>query len=204
MPSKLTLPVLLIAALLNGCTSLEASLSGPDTFTVKPGERTLAMKVEDASIENTAEVNIAKADPHFYDAHVNATSFYGAVLLTGQVPTQALKDKAESVTKDIAEVKQVHNELTVGNASYYRERASDSLISTRIASALLFDKTFPSARTKVTTCAGVVYLMGKLSHAEADHAIKLMSDVSGVEKIVLLVDYLDQPAATATSGSQGS
>jgi len=194
-----------LGALLPGCTSIEAAATGPQPIGVAPGERTLSMKVDDQSIENTASVNIAKADPDFYNANVNVVSFYASVLLVGEVPTQALKDKAEAVVRSIAEVKQVHNELVIGDASYYKARAVDSYITSRISSALLFTSGFPSSRSKITTSGGIVYLMGKLTHAEADQAVSIISGVSGVEKIVKLVDYLpavpaEQPAATAGSG----
>jgi len=99
----------------------------------------------------------------------------------------------------------VHNELVIGDASYYKARAVDSYITSRISSALLFTSGFPSSRSKITTSGGIVYLMGKLTHAEADQAVSIISGVSGVEKIVKLVDYLpavpaEQPAATAGSG----
>lgn len=196
-----------LAAALPACTAIEAAATGPEPISVKPGERTLSMRVNDQSIENTAEVNITKADPAYYDANVNVVSFYASVLLVGQVPTQALKDKAEAVVRSIDEVRQVHNELVVGEASYYKARAVDGYITSRVSSALLFASGFPSSRSKVTTSNGVVYLMGKLTHTEADQAVGIISGVSGVQKIVKLVDYLPDssgaasaPAATATSG----
>ncbi len=187
---KKTLTALALISLLPGCTSLMASASGPDPLGAKPGERTMSMRVEDISIENTANVNIYKADPALKEANVTVVSFYGAVLLVGQVPSEALKQKAEQIVRQIAEVKQVHNELTVSDPSYYWPRTKDSLITTRINSSLVFDKTFPSSRSKVTTVNGVVYLMGKLTASEADRAVAAISQVGGVQKIVKIVDYL--------------
>jgi osmotically-inducible protein OsmY len=179
-----------LTASLAACTAFQAAVTGPEPIGVKPGERTLSMKIEDKSIENTIEVNIAKADPDFQQANITVLSFFGSVLLAGQVPTQALKDKAEKVAHSIDEVKQVHDMLVIGEASYYMTRAQDSYISTRISSKMTFAQDFPSARTKFTTVNGVVYLMGKLTHDEADAAVQLISSVSGVQKIVKLVDYL--------------
>jgi osmotically-inducible protein OsmY len=207
--SLLSLCFIALAASLPGCTSIEAAASGPGPIGVKPGERTLSMKIEDRSIENTIEVNITKADPAFSDANVTVVSFYGSVLLAGQVPTQALKDKAETVAHSVEEVKKVHNMLSVGEASYYGSRVKDSYISTRISSAMTFSKDFPSSRCTFTTVNNVVYLMGKLTHDEASQAVQLISDISGVQKIVKLVDYLPDvdnnvansaPAPAAASG----
>lgn len=187
-----------LTAIMSGCSSLIATATGPEPIGKPSGNRTLSMSLEDSSIQTTAEVNIIKADPRFRDANVNVVSFYNSVLLAGQVQNEELKQKAEQVVRNIAEVKQIHNELTVGEVSYYGERASDGLISTRIRTALALEKDFPSSRTKVFTVGGTVYLLGKLSTAEADKAVLIASQVGGVKKIVKMLDYLpDTPAAVS-------
>lgn len=192
---KACLPLLLLLAL-PGCTSLLASATGPDPVGKPAGTRTLSMKIEDSSIERTAGINIYKADPRVRDANINVISFYGNVLLAGQVQDEALKTRAEEIVRQIAEVKQVHNELTIGAASYYLERSSDGSISKRIQGALLLEKNFPSSRTRVFTVSGTVYLLGKLTQAESDLAVAIISKIGGVKKIVKMLDYLpDSPTA---------
>lgn len=176
--------------ILAGCTSLMATATGPEPIGKTAGERTLSMSIEDSSIERTASINIYKADPQFRDANVNVVSFYGSVLLAGQVQTEALKAQAEKVLRQIAEVKQIHNELIVSEASYYLERSSDGIISNKIRAALIFEKGFPSSRTRIFTVGGTVYVLGKLSVADADQAVNIIKQVSGVKKIIKLVDYL--------------
>lgn len=192
------LAVLSLPALLSGCTGLIANATGPEPIGKAPGERTFSMSLEDNSIETTASVNIRKADPRFRDDNVNVISFYNSVLLAGQVQDETLKQKAEQIVRQIAEVRQVHNELTVGEVSYYGERTSDGLISTRIRTALTLEKGFPSSRTKVFTVGGAVYLLGKLTTAEAEKAVLIISQVGGVKKIIKMLDYLPQPVARNT------
>lgn len=181
----------------SGCTSLMASATGPEPVGKAPGERSLSMSLEDSAIERDGGINIYKADEQFREANVNVISFYGSVLLAGQVQNEELKAKAEKTIRQIAEVKQIHNELIIAPASYYAERISDGTITKRIASAFLFEKGFPSSRTKVFTVGGTVYLMGKLTPGEADQAITMIKSISGVKKIVKLVDYLPAPGAAA-------
>lgn len=189
-----------LALLLPGCNSLIASATGPEPIGKAAGERTLSMSLQDSSIQTTAEVNIIKADERFRDANVNVISFYNTVLLAGQVQTEDLKQKAEQVVRSIAEVRQVHNELTVGDVSYYGERTSDGLISTRLRTAYTLEKGFPSSRLKVFTVGGTVYLMGKLTPAEADQAVLIATQLAGVKKIIKMIDYLPDASRT-TSGS---
>lgn len=184
-----------VALALSGCASLVADATGPEPIGADQGKRTLSMRIEDSAIEHTAEVNIYKANEKFREANVNVVSFYGSVLLAGQVPTEEMKAQAEKITWQIAEVKRIHNELTVGPASYYLERSSDGIISTQIRTRLTVQEGFPSSRTKIFTVGGTVYLMGKLTQAEADMAVGIIKEVSGVKRIIKLVDYL--PAAPA-------
>lgn len=190
-----------LSLLLPGCSSLIASATGPGPIGKPAGERTLSMSLQDSSIQTTAEVNIIKADERFRDANVNVISFYNSVLLAGQVQTEELKQKAEQVVRNISEVRQIHNELTVGDISYYGERSSDGLISTRLRTAYTLEKGFPSSRLKVFTVAGTVYLLGKLTTKEADQAVLIASQLAGVKKIVKMIDYLPEAAPAASSGS---
>lgn len=190
--------LLFMSATLVGCNSMIASATGPGPIGHAEGTRTLSMRIEDSSIERTASINIMKSNPGFRDANVNIVSFYGSVLLAGQVPSEELKAEAERIVRQIAEVKQVHNELTVGQASYYQERGIDGSISMRVRSKLTFLEGYPSSRTKIFTVGGTVYLMGKLTPAEADQAVAVISEVRGVKKIVKLVDYLPAPATNAS------
>ena len=111
----------------------------------------------------------------------------------------------QAYNAQIAEVKRIHNELTVGPASYYAERTSDGVISTRIRTRLTVQEGFPASRAKIFTVGGTVYLMGKLTQAEADLAVGLIKEVPGVKRIIKLVDYLPAapaaaPAATPAAG----
>ncbi len=189
------LPLLLVTSL-SGCNSMLASMSGPEPVGKPAGTRTLSMRLEDSGIERTAGINILKADPQFRDANVNVISFYGSVLLAGQVQNDALRQRAEQIVRDIAEVRQVHNELTIGEASYYLERMSDGSITKQVQKHFLLEKGFPSSRTRVFTVGGTVYLMGKLTTEEADLAVAIISKVSGIKKIVKMLDYLPAPAST--------
>ncbi|HEX4870495.1 MAG TPA: BON domain-containing protein [Moraxellaceae bacterium] len=190
-----------LALALSGCASLIADATGPEPIGSEQGKRTLSMRIEDSAIERTASINLYKSNPRFREANVNIISFYGSVLLAGQVSDEAMKAQAEKIVYDIAEVKRIHNELTVGPASYYLERSSDGFISTQIRAKLTVQEGFPSSRTKVFTVGGTVYLMGKLTPAEADMAVDYIKQVSGVKRIVKLVDYLPAPATPAAAPS---
>jgi len=56
---------------------------------------------------------------------------------------------------------------------------------------MLADPTVAGLRTKVVTENGVVYLMGLVSQAEAQQTVDLVSNASGVTKVVRAFEYID-------------
>ena len=55
---------------------------------------------------------------------------------------------------------------------------------------MLRDENVPATKIKVVTEAGVVYLMGLVTQAEADTATEIARTTSGVTKVVTLFEYL--------------
>ena len=85
----------------------------------------------------------------------------------------------------------VHNELTAGPRLSLLARNQDGLITANLKTRLLTDGTIPGTRIKVVTEAGVVYLMGLVTHHEANLAVAQAQQIGGVQRIVKLFEYLD-------------
>lgn len=186
------LGILLVASLLfTGCSSvLTATRDAP--MEGNQGTRTLGSTIDDQLIETRAGVNIAKAHVDLErHSRVAVTSFNGVVLLAGQVPRQELKDLAEQATQNVQRVKVVHNELTVGDNLPLLARNNDALITTSAKARMLADSSIPGRRIKVTTEAGVIYLLGLVRRSEADLAVSAVQQVGGVQRIVKLFEYID-------------
>jgi osmotically-inducible protein OsmY len=85
----------------------------------------------------------------------------------------------------------VHNELLVSGPASYIVRTNDTLITTKVKARMVGETAFPAGRIKVITENGVVYLMGLLTHAEAEWAVKVASNASGIQRIVKVFEYID-------------
>ena len=118
-------------------------------------------------------------------------SYNGVALLTGQVPRAELRELAGNAVKQVQRVKTVHNELTVGPKLSLLARNNDALITSSSKTRMLADSNIPGRRIKVVTEAGVVYLMGLVTHAEANAAVAAVQQVGGVQRIVKLFEYID-------------
>lgn len=125
---------------------------------------------------------------------ISATCYNGAVLLTGEVVSEAARQQAEVIVRGIEPpARTIYNELVIGPPSPLSSRSNDTLLTTKVKTALLqidipdFDPT----RVQVVTARGVVYLMGLVRPVEADAAANIASQVSGVQQVVTLFEYID-------------
>lgn len=149
--------------------------------------RTSGIYVEDENIELKASKQIA--DTLGEAAHVNITSYNRIVLLTGEVPNDAGKVKAEAIAKAITNVRSVTNELVVMPKTEVSSRGNDAYLTSKIKAKFVADGRFPANVVKVVTENSVVYLLGIVSHAEAQFATEIASNADGVTKVVKVFEY---------------
>jgi osmotically-inducible protein OsmY len=176
--------LLIITCVLNGC-----STAGP--LSNDYGKRTIGTSLDDMMINSRAKSNIKNASEQLSKAHIDVTSFSGVVLLTGQVPSEDVKQEAEKALEGLRHVRLIHNELEIAGPTSIPARMNDSYLSTKVKTALIADSNTQGGRTKVVTENGVVYLMGLLTRDEADAAVAKAREVFGVQKIVKVFEYIN-------------
>jgi osmotically-inducible protein OsmY len=153
--------------------------------------RTLGAKLNDEEIETAAKVNIKKSDPQLQQAHINVDSFNAIVLLTGQVRSEELRNLAADTVYKLNPVREIHNELSVAEPTSFSRRSLDSWITTKIKAQLLADSETASRRIHLVTENQTVYLMGLVSHSEADRIVNMASHTADVQKVVKVFEYID-------------
>ncbi len=178
------------ALLTSGCAEvINATTSKP--IEMKANTRTMGAKLNDEEIETAAKVNIKKADPQLEQAHVSIDSFNGIVLLTGQVASEELRNLVADTVYKLNPVREIHNELVVSDPTNFVARSKDAWISTKIKAQLLADGDIESRRIHFVTENQVVFLMGILTHAEADRIVDKVSHTADVQKVVKVFEYID-------------
>lgn len=176
--------------LMSGCAEvINATTSKP--IEMRANERTMGAKLNDNEIETAAKVNIKKADPQLEHAHINIDSFNGIVLLTGQVPSDDLRNLIAATVYKLNPVREIHNELVVGDPTGFTARSQDTWISTKIKTQLLADSETESRRVHFVTENQAVFLMGIVTHAEADRIVNMVSHTTDVQKVVKVFEYVD-------------
>lgn len=150
--------------------------------------RTSGVYVEDENIELKATKKIH--DTLGEAAHVNITSFKGNVLLTGEVPDETAKVKAGDMVVAIESVRSVTNELTAGPKTSISSRTNDAYLTSKVKAQFVSENRFQANYVKVVTENSVVYLLGIVSQKEADDAVEIARNTSGVNKVVKVFEYL--------------
>ena len=173
---------------LQGCEVLAVGALAGGSALVAVDRRTSGAQLEDKTIEIKAG---QRARELFGDrANVTITAYNRAVLLTGEVPTDADRASMERAAQQVENVKGVVNELVVGLPSALTDRASDSIIAGRIRARFIDAKDLRASAFKVTVERGVVYLMGMVTDTEAKRATQEAAAASGVKKVVRVFETI--------------
>lgn len=184
------LPVLLLAIIpaLQGCFPVVATGVGAGAL-MAGDRRTSGIYIEDQSIELKAASRIE--DKYKDGVHVNVTSFNRHVLLTGEAPSEEVKQGVGQVVMGVPNVADVTNEMAIGNVTPFSSRSNDTYITSKVKGRMIDADRFAPNHVKVVTENGVVYLMGMVTRKEAEDAAEIARTTTDVRKVVKVFEYLD-------------
>ncbi|HWQ37127.1 MAG TPA: BON domain-containing protein [Burkholderiales bacterium] len=191
MRASLHVPLLVATAILSlqACAPLLIGAGVGAGVMMAEDRRTGATMLEDQTIEIKAANRIKE---RFDDqVRVNVTSFNRFVLLTGQVPSEEIKNEVALLVLEVPNVRNVQNELAIAGATSLMARSNDGLLSTRVKGRLVQNKNVSANHVKVVTESGTVYLMGLVTRAEAEEAAQTAATTGGVQRVVKVFEYLD-------------
>jgi len=187
---RLVFMLLIPIMLLQACAAVVVG-GAATTAAVAYDRRTAGAVLDDQSIEAKAKYAIFQDKDIHSQSNINVTSYNGFVLLSGETPNEALKQKAENLVKDIPKVRKVFNELAISGPSALTSRTSDSWITTKVKTKMTKDENVDPLFIKAVTERGIVYLMGKVTRSEADYAVAVARSTKGVLRVVKIFEYID-------------
>ncbi|HEX7387046.1 MAG TPA: BON domain-containing protein [Castellaniella sp.] len=184
---------------LTGCALALVGGAAAGTAVIATDRRTAGEQVDDQTIELRVSNDLGSA---FGDnSRIAGMAYEGRLLLVGDVPTDADRQKAESLARAIPKVKSVDNYIRVGDLTPLSVRTNDTWITAKVKTELAATKDVPFRTIKVTTERGVVYLMGKVTADEAERAGIVASSVTGVNKVVKLFQIVARETILINSGT---
>lgn len=157
-------------------------------------ERSFGEKVGDATISASIKSKLLwNSHTDGLDIHVDTSN--GKVTLTGNAGSVEEKNLAERIARATDGVVGINNEIALNARPATADKAtavdvhadkpvSDSWITSKVKSSLMFTRGVDSFDITVTTVDGVVSLIGIVdSTAERELAMRVTQDVRGVKKV---------------------
>ena len=158
--------------------------------------------VSDEGMEIRAANRIT--EKHGDKVHVNVTSYNRMVLLTGEVPNADIKSDVEKIASGVPNVKSISNELAIAGPASFGGRSNDSYITSKVKARFIDANKFAASHVKVVTEAGVVFLLGMVTQAEADAAVEITRTTGGVLKVVRVFEIISPEQARALDNMPSS
>jgi osmotically-inducible protein OsmY len=185
----LSLAAAALAAALSGCAPLLIGGAAVGTVMIASDRRSSGAQVDDEAIELRAASRLREA---FGDrAHINITSYNRQVLLTGEVPNDAMKQQAEQIVSQVDNVRGIVNELTRMSATSITQRSNDIFLTGKVRASLVDAQDLQSNAFKVVTERGTVYMMGRVTTREAERGTQIARQIGGVQKVVRMYEIVN-------------
>ncbi|MCH2190905.1 MAG: BON domain-containing protein [Gammaproteobacteria bacterium] len=181
--------LVLAISTLSGCATALVAGVAITTVDIIHDRRSIGEYIDDGGIEFAAK-NVANSNKKYRKGvHLKTQSWNGILLLTGEIESIELKRELLPKLSQIRGVRQIVDETTINSKSRFNNIANDAWISSKVKSRLILKTGLDANRVKVVTTQGSVYLMGIVTHEEADKATEHASSIRGVKRVVRVFEY---------------
>ena len=186
MKNKITLLLLLINSIIFfGCSPAQILVGGAGSgMVVAEGDRSIGTVVDDATIKVNIAAKFINSEENLF-VNISTSVLEGRVLLTGLVDSQEIRIDAVRRVWEVEGVKEVINEIEIGDNATIKEYANDVWITAQIKALATKDIGLRSISYNIETIKGKVYLAGLTSRPEQlETLINITKSVKGVKEVV--------------------
>ena len=168
-----------------GCTPVGVLASGgATTMVIAEGDKSLGTAVDDATIKLNISRKFLVSENNLF-INIDTSVVEGMVLLTGIVKNQEVRIEVVKIVWEVEGVKEVINEIEIGDKTTIKEYANDVWITTQIKALAVKDIGLRSISYNIETIRGKVYLAGLTSRPEQlETLINITKSVKGVKEVV--------------------
>jgi osmotically-inducible protein OsmY len=185
----LSLAILVLPFMLQGCMAPAIVSAGVGATMVHEDPRTAGTIFDDRVIVSKLSTRIK--DKYAKQVNITVTAYNNVVLLTGQVPSEKIKEDLVLMVLETRPVRDFRDETAIRDLATFKEAGKDIALKGRIVSQLARNQDVRAIRISTTVELGVVYLMGLVTREEGEAAGQIAASVSGVEKVVKIFEYVD-------------
>lgn len=177
--------LLLLSANIISCSPANILATGGATgMVVAEGDRSLGSVVDDATLKINIAAKFINSDDNIF-VDVSTSVLEGRVLLTGLVANQEIRIDAVRRVWEVEGVKEVVNEIQIGNRESLKEYAQDIWITTQVKGLAAKTIGLRAVAYNFETIKGKLYIVGITSRPEQlEEIIEVAKTVKGVTEIV--------------------
>ncbi len=174
-----------VTGLIYSCSPSGILATGGGTaMVVAEGDRSLGAVVDDATIKVNVAAKFLNAGNNLF-VDINTTVLEGRILLTGLVDNQEVRIDAVRLVWEVEGVKEVINEIEVGNRETIKDYANDLWINTQAKAVAAKTIGLRSVAYNFETIKGKVYVAGITTRPEQlEDLINSLKSIKGVKEII--------------------
>jgi len=189
MLNKKLLITLSAAILLQGCVAaaVVTIIGGASAAT---DERSLGTQMDDQKIEFEAHAKLSKQKALNEHTNLQVISVNGSVLVIGQAPNTYLRDLAIKTINEVKQVVQLHNQIRISNTVSITTKSNDIWLTSKVKTALFGSDKLDATNIKVVTENGEVFLLGLITEEQANEAVNIARNISGVNRVFKIFEYI--------------
>lgn len=195
-----------VAMSLSACATLGVSQDDNQNFGAYEMGRSIPERISDESIEFTARKNLARIDGvNENTVRVAIDSFRREVLITGEVPSEAIKNNIEAMLKSMKDVEAVYNYLTVVDTPKSQSHTvHENYLKSKINARLIANKGIKSSQYKVVVRDRTAYVMGYMTPAQQSYILEAIQNTAGMASAVTLTELVNDGDATMSQATDVS
>ncbi|MDD1782249.1 BON domain-containing protein [Enterovibrio sp. ZSDZ35] len=171
-------------------------LSACSTF-YEQDTRTAKAELNDTHLSMQV-AGIVNKPPFQGDTRINAVSYDGKLLLIGQAKTEALKNTLVQKIREVNGVETIYDQIRIKPPLSLGAVSNDTWLTTKVKSALIGSKKLNNVNIKVITEDSEVFLLGYVTHEQANEATEIARNIRGVKQVIKGFQYY-QPQQTETA-----
>ena len=184
--------VVTVATLLQGCVTAAVIGVVGSGVSVANDNRTISDQMTDTKIEFAAHTALKEAKGIADNTNLQVVSVNRKLLVVGQAPNTYLRDLAIKTLNGLDEVEQIYDQIRIGNTTSFTTTSNDMWLTSKIKTALFSNEKLLATQIKVVTENGEVFLMGLVNARDAETAVEIARNISGVNKVFKMFEYTEK------------
>lgn len=182
--------------------------SNPTNYGVPVMNRTAPERMIDEGIEHTILRNLPNIPsinqlPN-HNLRVAVDSFRREVLLTGEVPSEAIKKDIENTVYSMSDVQRVYNDITIDTPRNQGHTLHEQFVKTKLLAKITAKRFVSPSQYKLIVRNNKLYLMGNLTQTQQNQLIDIIKQTQGIDHITLLSNLVVEGRTITNTGYTGT